>query len=177
MTTLERDTKRLEALLKQPVELPHLERLMRVLQTGQVKGPNAQAAALEAVRGELMVWLRELESQHSALEGLARQQEAAALEAQHALRTVMALLEAAWGLLGGGASPQALDRLRQLAANTEAALTSAAARISTSTAGLTLKPLACQPVSRSGVRLKPVSPARRASTPLPAFKAHPFTRS
>lgn len=177
MTTLDRELKRLETLLAQPAERPHLEHLRRVLRTRAVTGSAAQAAALEAVRGELVGWMRALEAEHQALDGLARDNVAAALESQHALRQLMALLEAAWTLVGG-ASPADVARLQQLASKVEAAFAEAAERISTSTAGLTLRPLACQPVSRSGVRLKPVAPPpRRASTPLPAFKAPSFPRS
>lgn len=163
MTRFDQQVQRLRALIEH-TDAPHLEALSKVLRGGGDLGPATE----EAVAGELLLWIRELEELHAALEVFASTNPVAAEESQHALRLLVTFLERAWGALDV-ASAAELERLNALGDEARAAVERAAHCISHSTSGLPMRPLVRQPTTRSGVQLRPVMP-RSPRTPLPAFK-------
>ncbi len=158
-----------------PEQHARMAETIRVLRSG--KGDLEQVKPLVA---ELLKWQLGLQKASFAeqLEQLApaiAQKVPAALEAEKALKAAIQLVtQALDASLTERPSPAAIARLEASAGDVERAAASARAALERATIGVPMKPVLKQPVSASGVRLKPVEPARpKAEQPLETFKVRP----
>lgn len=158
-----------------PEQHARLAETIEVLRSG--KGDLDQVKPLI---GELLKWQLGLqkasfEEQLVQLAPAIAQQIPAALEAQKALKAASQLISDALDVsLTRRPSSATIARLQASADEVETAATRAGRAIERSTIGVTMTPVLKQPVSASGVRLKPVEPAREKSDqPLEAFKLRP----
>lgn len=158
-----------------PEQHARMAETIRVLRSG--KGDLEQVKPLIA---ELLKWQLGLQRESFAeqLEQLApaiAQKVPAALEAEKALKAAIQLVtQALEAPLTGRPSPAAIERLQASAGDVERAAARAGEALERSTVGVPMTPVLKQPVSASGVRLKPVEPSReKAEQPLESFKLRP----
>lgn len=160
-----------------PDQHARMVKMISALKSGKAGANDAKTLIFELAQWQLSLQKESFEAQLAQLAPAIAQKVPAALESEKALKAVIRVIdEASKAATGKAPSPKTVASIEKAAADAQAAVDRAEKAISKSTLGIPMKPVLKQPVSASGVRLKPVEPAK-AEKPanLESFKLRPGT--
>lgn len=162
-----------------PDQHARMLKMIKALKAGKAGSAEVKDLVLELARWQLGLQKEAFEDQLAQFAPAIAKRVPAALESEKALKAVIRVLEESIKAADGKApSPKVVAGIEKAAIDAQRAVERAEKALSQSTLGVPMKPVLKQPVSASGVRLKPVEPARPQDAkpaPLESFKLRPGT--